>query len=132
KADYTMSVCNGAFWLANSGLLDGKTATTFYGMLDDLKTKYPKIHVINDQKFVDNGNIVCTAGLSSGIEGALHMVEKIEGSGTAKAIALGMEYNWLPNSGYARGALADMNLRKVIGRGFKLPDGTDTKIIDVG
>jgi putative intracellular protease/amidase/YHS domain-containing protein len=129
---YTMSVCNGAFWLANAGLLDGKKATTFYGMLDDLKTKYPKVQVINDRKFADNGNIICTAGLSSGIEGALHLVEKIEGSGAAKSVALNMEYNWQPNSGYARGALADQYLRKAIGRGgFTLPDGTDVTVLDV-
>jgi len=133
KTQYTMSVCNGAFWLANSGLLDGKSATTFYGMLDDLKTKHPKINVIDDAKFADNGQYMCTAGLSSGIEGALHMVEKIDGAGAAKSVALNMEYNWQPNSGFARGAFADKNLRRVIGRtGFNLPDGTDVKTIDVG
>jgi len=132
QATFTMSVCNGAFWLANAGLLDGKTATTFYGMLDDLKARYPKINVINDQKFADNGSIVCTAGLSSGIEGALHMVEKIDGLGAAKSVALNMEYNWQPNSGYARGSFADVYVRRVIGRnGFTLPDGTDAKVLDV-
>lgn len=129
--EYTMSVCNGAFWLANAGLLDGKKATTFYGMLEDLKTKFPKVQVINDQKFADNGNIICTAGLSSGIEGALHLVERIEGVGQAKSIALNMEYNWQPDSGYARGAFADRNLRKAIGRSFDLPEGTDVKVLDV-
>ena len=132
KTTYTMSVCNGAFWLANSGLIDGQKATTFYGMLDDLKSKFPKIEVINDAKYADNGHYMCTAGLSSGIEGALHMVEKIDGLGAAKSVALNMEYNWQPNSGYARGSFADMYVRRVIGRtGFALPDGTDSKVIDV-
>jgi putative intracellular protease/amidase len=132
KAGYTMSVCNGAFWLANAGLLDGKQATTFYGMLEDLQTKFPKVKVIDDAKFADNGTIICTAGLSSGIEGALHLVEKLEGAGQAKSIALNMEYNWQPNSGFARGAFADKNLRKVIGRsGFDLPEGTSVKVLDV-
>lgn len=132
KTTFTMSVCNGAFWLANSGLIDGKKATTFYGMLNDLKTKYPKIDVIDDAKYADNGQYMCTAGLSSGIEGALHMVEKIDGLGAAKSVALNMEYNWQPNSGFARGAFADKYLRDIIGRqGFILPDGTNSTVIDV-
>ena len=132
KTTFTMSVCNGAFWLANSGLIDGKKATTFYGMLSDLKTKYPKISVIDDAKYADNGQYMCTAGLSSGIEGALHMIEKIDGLGAAKSVALNMEYNWQPNSGFARGAFADKYFRDIIGRqGFTLPDGTDSTVIDV-
>ncbi len=132
KTTFTMSVCNGAFWLANSGLIDGKKATTFYGMLNDLKTKYPKIDVIDDAKFADNGQYMCTAGLSSGIEGALHMIEKIDGLGEAKSVALNMEYNWQPNAGFARGAFADKYIRDIIGRtGFTLPDGTNSVVLDV-
>jgi putative intracellular protease/amidase len=123
ESHFTMSVCNGAFWLANSGLLDGKEATTFFGMLDDLKAKFPHVKVISDKRYVDNGQIMTTAGLSSGIDGALHMVEKLEGFERAHSIALGMEYNWQPESGYARGAFADKYLRRVLGRtGFALDD----------
>lgn len=132
QTTYTMSVCNGAFWLANAGLLDGKEATTFYGMLDDLRTKYPKVKVLDDRKFADNGSIICTAGLSSGIEGALHLVEKLDGVGQAKSVALNMEYNWQPNSGFARGAFADKYLRRVIGRrGIEFGDGVETSVADV-
>lgn len=129
---YTMSVCNGAFWLANAGLLDGKQATTFYGMLDDMKNKYPKVQVIDDKKYADNGSIICTAGLSSGIEGALHMVEKVNGLGEAKAVALNMEYNWQPDHPFTRGAFADKYLRKVMGRtGIEFGDGVETAVADV-
>jgi len=110
RATYTMSVCNGAFLLANAGLLDGLTATTTSGRIDDLGRQYPKIKVVHDQRFVDNGKIITTAGLSSGIDGALHVVGRIEGEGQAQQTALYDEYDWRPESGFARAALADMNI----------------------
>src|SRR5262249_17686114 len=57
-ATYTMSVCNGAFIIAKAGLLDGASATTFYGLLDALKTVAPKTTVVRDQRFVDNGRVI--------------------------------------------------------------------------
>lgn len=106
-AQHTMSVCNGAFILASAGLLDGLTATTTSGLIEKLRTEYPKTKVVDDRRFVDNGKIITTAGLSSGIDGALHVVEKMLGNGTAQAVALGEEYDWRPRSGFARAALAD-------------------------
>jgi putative intracellular protease/amidase len=123
RAEYVMSVCNGAFYLGKAGLLDGLSATTFYGLIDGLKTLAPKAKIVTDQRFVDNGKIITTAGLSSGIDGALHLVEKIAGRGRAQEIALNMEYNWQPDSGYARASFADRHLRKVVGReGFNIPE----------
>ncbi|HET8948759.1 MAG TPA: DJ-1/PfpI family protein [Candidatus Polarisedimenticolia bacterium] len=107
SATQTLSVCNGAFILAKAGLLDGLSATTFAGLIDDLRAAAPKTRVVSDQRFVDNGRIVTAAGLSSGIDGALHVVEKLKGLGTAQATAVHMEYDWRPDSGYARAALAD-------------------------
>jgi len=104
---HTMSVCNGAFILASAGLLDGLTATTTSGLIEKLRTEYPKTKVVDDRRFVDNGKIITTAGLSSGIDGALHVVAKMLGNGTAQAVALGEEYDWRPRSGFARAALAD-------------------------
>jgi putative intracellular protease/amidase len=125
NAEFVMSVCNGAFYLGKAGLLDGLTATTFYGLIDPLKTLAPKARIVSDQRFVDNGKIVTTAGLSSGIDGALHLIEKIVGRGRAQEVALNLEYNWQPDSGYARASFADIHMRKVLGReGFKLPEGT--------
>jgi putative intracellular protease/amidase len=121
QTEYVMSVCNGAFFLANAGLLDGLTATTFHGMIDQLKSAAPNCKVVSDQRYVDNGKIITTAGLSSGIDGALHLVEKIRGFGAAQSVALGMEYDWRPKSDYARAALADKHLRKMLGQtGFDL------------
>ncbi|MBD0370189.1 MAG: DJ-1/PfpI family protein [Pyrinomonadaceae bacterium] len=124
EAEFVMSVCNGAFYLGKAGLLDGKTATTYYGLIEDLRELAPKAKVVTDQRFTDNGKIITTAGLSSGIDGALHLVERIAGRGRAQEIALNMEYNWQPDAGYARASFADRYLRKALGReGFKLPDG---------
>jgi len=102
----TMSVCNGAFTLAAAGLLDGLSATTTFHLLDAFKAEFPKTKVVRDQRFVDNGKIVTAGGLTSGIDGALHVVSKTLGSGTAQEVALGLEYDWRPRSGFARGALA--------------------------
>jgi putative intracellular protease/amidase len=130
KAEYVMSVCNGAFYLGKAGLLDGLTATTYYGLIDELKVLAPKARIVSDQRFVDNGKIITTAGLSSGIDGALHLVEKIAGRPMAQAIALNLEYNWQPDLNYARASFADMNLIRVIGRdGFKLPDNAGIKLL---
>ncbi|HEV8702074.1 MAG TPA: DJ-1/PfpI family protein [Candidatus Polarisedimenticolia bacterium] len=106
-AQHTLSVCNGAFILASAGLLDGLGATTFHRMIDDLKAEYPKTRVVSDQRFVDNGRIITTAGLSSGIDGALHLLSRMLGRGKAQTVALNMEYDWRPDSRYARAALAD-------------------------
>jgi len=106
-ARHTMSVCNGAFILASAGLLDGLTATTTSGLIEKLQADYPKTKVVDDRRFVDNGKIITTAGLSSGIDGALHVVSRILGNGTAQAVALREEYDWRPRSGFARAALAD-------------------------
>ena len=106
-AEHTMSVCNGAFILASAGLLDGLGATTFYGMIEDLRRAAPKTRVVSDRRFVDNGRIITTAGLSSGIDGSLHLLSVMLGKGRAQAVALNLEYDWRPDSRYARAALAD-------------------------
>lgn len=105
--EHTMSVCNGAFTLANAGLLDGLSATTTAGYILRMKRTYPRIKVVNDQRVVDNGKILTTAGLSAGIDGALHMVAVLDGEDAAQTIALMLEYNWQPNNDYVRGAMAD-------------------------
>ncbi len=92
---YYFSVCTGAFVLAEAGILDGKTATTFHNALDDLESQYPKVDVRRDVRFVDNGKVITTAGISAGIDGALHLVAKLQGVNAAKRTAYYMEYdNW--------------------------------------
>ena len=106
---HIISVCTGAFILRKAGLLAGQTATATYGIVDDLLI-FPRTQVVHDQRHVDNGKVITAAGLTSGIDAALHLVSKILGKGQAQSVALGMEYHWDPDSKYARGALADRYL----------------------
>jgi putative intracellular protease/amidase len=112
-ANHVLSVCNGAFILARAGLLDGLKATTFYPLLGELRTFAPKVQVLTDQRFVDNGKIITSAGLSSGIDAALYLVGKIRGEGAVERLALHLEYDWRPDAGFARGALAERLLPRL-------------------
>lgn len=114
-AEVVLSVCNGAFFLARAGLLDGLEATTFAGLIEDLQAAAPKTKVVRDRRFVDNGKIVTAAGLSSGIDGALHVIEKLYGKGAAQVAAVGLEYDWRPESGWARASLADRHIAAAYG-----------------
>jgi transcriptional regulator GlxA family with amidase domain len=101
-ADLTMSVCTGAFLLAETGLLAGKSATTHHGALVSFQIAYPDIHVKRGARFVEDGNLASSGGLSSGIDLALRVVERYYGRAAATEAAFNMEYQgrgWLnPNS----------------------------------
>jgi len=112
-SEHTLSVCNGAFILASAGLLDGLTATTTAHLIGQLHERFPKVNVVSNRRFVDNGKIVTAAGLSSGIDGALHVLSVMEGHGAAQQVALSQEYDWKPQSEYARASLADMVIPNV-------------------
>ena len=130
SVEHLLTVCNGAFILAATGLLDGLTATTFYDLLPELREFAPKVRIVADQRFVDNGKIITTAGLSSGIDGSLHVVERLLGKGRAQQVALNMEYDWRPDAPYARAALADGELRRLFGRRLNLEvPGGEYKIL---
>lgn len=111
ESETALSVCNGAFFLGEAGLLDGKTATTFASLIPALQELAPKAKVVSDQRFVDNGKIVTSAGLSSGLDGSLHVVSEYLGIGRTQEIATNLEYPWDPEAGYVRAALADKYLR---------------------
>ena len=100
-----------AWMLGKAGLLDGREATTTAGSAWNGRFQefVPKATVVSNKRFVDAGKIVTTAGLSSGIDGALHVIEKLFGRGVAEDVALKVEYNWQPDSKYVRAELADMN-----------------------
>jgi putative intracellular protease/amidase/YHS domain-containing protein len=95
-ADITLSVCTGAFVLAKAGLLDGKEATTHWSAIGSLRRQYPQITVRNDRRVVDTGKVVTSAGISAGIDGALHVVERLLGTAKATQTARNMEYIWQP------------------------------------
>jgi putative intracellular protease/amidase len=113
---HVMSVCSGAFLLAKADLLAGHTVTTTAGMIEDLLT--PQTRVSYDQRYVDSGKIITTAGLSSGIDGAIYLVSRMLGVGKAQEVALGLEYPWDPHSQYARAAMAD----RFLPHGWRAPN----------
>jgi transcriptional regulator GlxA family with amidase domain len=91
-ADVTMSVCTGAFQLAKAGLLSGLDATTHHEFLDRLASQYPDVHVQRGLRFVENEKISTAGGLTSGIDLALHVVERYFGRPAAERTAAYMEY----------------------------------------
>ncbi len=88
-----MSVCTGGILLGKTGLLNGRTATTHYLALQDMQQLYPKVNVIGGVRFVEDANTITTAGITSGIDGALHLVEKYDGKEMADSAAHIMVYN---------------------------------------
>jgi transcriptional regulator GlxA family with amidase domain len=97
---YYFSVCTGAFILGKAGILDGLTATTFHESIESLRKQVPMTKVLANVRFVDNGRVITTAGISAGIDGALHLVAKLKGEEMAKEVASYMEYDkWLPEQG---------------------------------
>jgi transcriptional regulator GlxA family with amidase domain len=94
------SVCTGAFILGKAGLLDGLTVTTFHSSIAGLQKAVPKAKVLEHVRYVDNGRIITTAGISAGIDGALHLVSKLKGADAAQSIAQIMEYDkYVPEQG---------------------------------
>src|SRR5262245_2979394 len=79
KTEVLLTVCTGAFPAAKLGLLDGKQVTTFYGAIDRLRELTPKATVIDGRRFVDNGSVITTAGVSAGIDGSLHTIARLLG-----------------------------------------------------
>src|SRR5262249_45179749 len=101
------------------------------GLIDGLAAAAPKVKVVRDQRYVDNGKFITTAGLSSGIDGALYVVSKLFGQAQAQLVALGIEYDWSGKSTYARANLADRYITRVLGRRLQLPvpEGAQAKLL---
>ena len=85
--DVTMSVCTGAFVLAKTGLLNGKSATTYHGAFERFSMQFPDVQVKRGARFVENGNLATAGGLSSGIDLALRVVERYYGRQVAENAA---------------------------------------------
>jgi transcriptional regulator GlxA family with amidase domain len=98
QSEITLTVCTGAFTLAQQGILDGRKATTHYSAIERLRRISSKIQVLENVRFVDNGRIITTAGISAGIDGSLHVVARLCGEDSARATARYMEYDWSPQS----------------------------------
>ena len=91
-ADVVMSVCTGAFIVARSGLLDGQYATTHHDYYDAFAKEFPNIHLVRGPRFVENPQVSCAGGLTSGIDLALRVVERYDGKQAADQVAFYMEH----------------------------------------
>jgi transcriptional regulator GlxA family with amidase domain len=94
EAQLTASVCTGAFLLAKAGLLAGKTVTTHWEDIDDFRKSFPGIPIDPEARFVDEGRIVTSAGISAGIDMSLYLVERLAGEALALRTARQMDYRW--------------------------------------
>lgn len=94
QAELILSVCSGALVLAQAGLLANKNATTHHGCLDLLKELAPSVKVHADKRFLDNGDIITSAGISAGIDMSLYVVARLLGREQALETAHHMEYMW--------------------------------------
>lgn len=90
------SVCTGALVLAEAGLLSGRPATTWWGRLDTLAELDGTIDVRPDDRFVDSGDIVTAAGVSAGIDMALHLVRRLHSPERAKEVRRYIQYDPQP------------------------------------
>ncbi len=96
KSELTLSVCTGAQVLAAAGLLKGKKATTHWATYDWLRSIEPDVDVQEGARYVDNGDIICSSGVSAGIDMALHVIERLHGADVAARAARNMEYEYWP------------------------------------
>jgi transcriptional regulator GlxA family with amidase domain len=106
KTELLLSVCTGSLLLAKAGLLDGLATTTHHGSLELLRELAPSAAIHSDRRYLDNGRIICSAGISAGIDMSFHVVAKLHGDDVAAKTARQMEYNWPPARplvGYASG-----------------------------
>lgn len=87
------SVCTGALVYAAAGLLSGRPATTHWQAFDELAVLDPSVLADTEARFVDDGDIVTSAGVSAGIDMALHLVARLESVDAARAVRRGIQYD---------------------------------------
>jgi transcriptional regulator GlxA family with amidase domain len=92
KAELVLSVCTGSMVLAKAGLLDDLEATTHHAVFDEFEAMAPKTKLLRGERYVDNGRIITSAGISAGIDMGLHVIERLFGRVVADATAEYMEY----------------------------------------
>lgn len=92
KAEYVTSVCTGALVLHKAGFLKGRRATTHWGAIAELQNLGGDTTVVNDERWVQDGNVITAAGVSAGIDMALYLISLLKDPATAKRVQQMMEY----------------------------------------
>ncbi|MFI6094891.1 GlxA family transcriptional regulator [Lentzea sp. NPDC051213] len=82
-----VSICVGAFALAATGLLDGRPVTTHWQFADELRRRYPRVDVVPDKMYVDDGDILSSAGVTAGLDLCLHLIRRDQGPAAANTRA---------------------------------------------
>lgn len=96
RAVLTASVCTGAFILGRIGLLDGLTATTHWEDVEEMRSLFPSVRVVEGPPYVDQGAVVTSAGISAGISMSLYLVGRMIGPELARLTARQLQYDWSP------------------------------------
>lgn len=94
KVELMLSVCTGALMLGKAGLLDGLSATTHFGAEDELREAAPHTTLCMRERYVDNGKVITSAGISAGIDMALYTVGRLLGADVAAETAHHMQYDY--------------------------------------
>jgi len=94
KVQLVTSVCTGAFLLARAGVITSHTVTTHWEDINDLKNQYPQLNVQEGVRWVEDGNLISSAGISAGIDMSLYIVEKLYSKELALATAKQMDFSW--------------------------------------
>jgi transcriptional regulator GlxA family with amidase domain len=97
----TLSICTGSLILSKAKILDGKSATTHHLALDLLRQN-PKIKVVEKVRYAEDGKFLTSAGITSGLDVALHIIEMISGKDVAEEIAQTMVYNRSANMDFIK------------------------------
>ncbi|MCW2780849.1 MAG: ThiJ/PfpI family protein [Marmoricola sp.] len=93
RASLMTSVCTGSLVYAAAGLLRDRPATTHHGSLAELSAADPTIKVDADARYVDDGDVITSAGVSAGIDMALHLVVRLAGEDRAREVRRGIQYD---------------------------------------
>jgi transcriptional regulator GlxA family with amidase domain len=93
-AQLLLTVCTGSLVLAAIGLLDGLKATTHHEVIPLLRETAPDTEVLAGKRFIDNGSVIVSAGISAGIDMCLYVVARLHGEAVAEQTARYMEYSW--------------------------------------
>jgi transcriptional regulator GlxA family with amidase domain len=93
SASVMTSVCTGSLVFAAAGLLSGRPATTYWSAMDTLQQADPSIQLRPDDRYVDDGDVITSAGVSAGIDMALHLVLRLAGEERAREVKRGIQYD---------------------------------------
>jgi transcriptional regulator GlxA family with amidase domain len=87
------SVCTGSLVYAAAGLLSGRPATTHWSAVDELRALDPSVEVLEQERWVDDGDVITSSGVSAGIDMALHLVARLAGVERARQVRRGIQYD---------------------------------------